>query len=159
MPMCFTPTNFLFLALLTCCCSTNKKNPVGDQDPANVSLEMRDTLGLSGDAIGYSADSTEQVVQLKWKEINMSEYGPAYVFIDKRGKDVFIRLIEIPDFDFEKNDYFDVIYSDESVFPAVTLRQEGIDRWYTVTIKKEMRELDGAEAEFSIITAIARTKE
>ena len=140
----------LLLLLLGC------NNPKTDQSVTQDSLESVSANNTDSqfEQPGTSNDSTTQALLLKWVEINMSEYGPAYVFEDKAGNQVFIQFIEMPGFDFQKNDYFEAVYSDDSMFPTITLRKEVIGQWYRATIKNELRELVGATGEVSIVTGL-----
>jgi disulfide oxidoreductase YuzD len=146
---------FSFLVLLAFSCTTPKTDQSQGPDSLGATNSINDSLVPSTVTTPTTpADSNTETLVLQWDEINMSEYGPSYVFKDKNENHVFIQFIETPGFEFQKNDYFDAVYSDDSMFPTITLRPEVVGQWYRATIKNELRELVGAEAEVSIITAL-----
>jgi hypothetical protein len=99
-------------------------------------------------------DSTSQPVFLKWKDVSYSEYGPLYVFEDRKGEELRIRLIEIPNWDFDHNDYLDVTSPANSEFPEVTLKESAVGKWYKAVVQMETRLLDGVEQETPVMRSL-----
>jgi hypothetical protein len=148
------------LVFLAFSCSTPKTDQSGNPDSLSATYAFGDSLDTpTALSPPIQTDSNTQVLLLKWDEINMSEYGPAFVFEDQGGNHVFIQFIETPGFDFQKNEYFEAVYRDENMFPTITLRKEVIGKWYRATIKNELRELVGAEGEVSVITTLESVQE
>ena len=146
MKLRFTYLPLILWAFILTHCGTSKS----DRSAA-------DTIKTTG-VIPDTLVTNSQEMILKWKEVSISEFGPIYIFEDKKGDYVRFSLIEIPGFNFQENTYFNTVYSNDNAFPIITLRPEIADTWFTVGIKKEVRELDGEDTEVSIIFSMNPVK-
>ena len=139
----------ILLAIVFTHCGINKSDESAAADTINSTGMINDTLAVAPETVNSTS-----VMILKWKEVSISEFGPTYVFEDTLGNEVYFTVIEIPGFDFQKNKYFNTIYENDNPLPTVTLRPEIINVWFTVIIKKKVRELDEGDGEVSIIVAM-----
>lgn len=149
----------MFLLFVTVSCSNLKTDQSSETDTvATVSTEpAADTVLARLKAQARPTQPTDTTIQthiMRWQQVLVNENGTSYEFIDRNGNP-YSCMINMPDFDFYNNKYFEAKYAPQAQFPTITWKEGVNETWYRVTVKEEYGEdEDGIKTKYNLIKAI-----
>lgn len=104
----------------------------------NVEFQQSNFLKKVNQLMIESPDNRNNtVLKLKWKHVDIDQYGSTFLFENEGGDEVSFGYLETPEMNEDPNPYYTWYESEDSMFGRREINTDVVDKWYWVSFESQ----------------------